>query len=123
MAEPGFDPHTCYYGGHGVARHVGHAFAWLRGEGDRFRIMGGQAWQWMTENQIGTSYGYNDPNSRHLPAWGHTQSDDGYARPDTVSTLLAQRSGSGREGRKGAHHEGSIRGVLKRALVAFASKL
>jgi hypothetical protein len=42
---------------------------------------------------------------------------------DTVSTLLAQLSGSGREGRKGAHHEGSIRGVLKRALVAFASKL
>lgn len=78
--QPGFDPRTCYYGGHNVARYVAHSFAWLMGED--YRIMGGQgersnfvicsfwrqfgsdvatlvvAWPWMTENQIGPSMGY-----------------------------------------------------------------
>eukprot|EP01051_Picozoa_sp_SAG22_P015262 SAG22_NODE_1969_length_3234_cov_2.212759_3_plen_129_part_00 len=83
--EPGFDPHTCYYGGHNVARYVAHSFAWLRGQ--EYRIMGGQGWPWMTENQIAPSQGYNDSNARHVPDWGSTgqgKGTGGYARADAL---------------------------------------
>ena len=77
-AEPGFDPHTAYYGGHDEARYVAHMFYWLCGRGDQYRIIGGQGWPWSTENQIGPSYGFGCTEGS-LPDW-HRSSADGYVR-------------------------------------------
>ena len=79
IAEPDFNPHMAYYGGHNVARYVGHMFAWLAGTGDEFRVIGGQGWPWRTENQIGPSYGFGSAGG-YLPDW-RKGNPDGYARP------------------------------------------
>ena len=78
IKEDDFDPRTACFGGHEVARYVAHMFYWLCGRGDAFRTVGGQAWPWRTENQIGPSHGY-DPAEGYLPDWRH-QNPDGYAR-------------------------------------------
>ena len=78
IVEPSFDPHTAYYGGHGVARYVAHMFYWLCGKGDEFRIIGGQAWPMTNENQIGPSYGFGSA-AGYVPDWRKTNVD-GYAR-------------------------------------------
>ena len=79
VAEPDFDLSTAYYGGHEVARYVGHMFYWLRGKGGEFRVIGGQGWPWRTENQIGPSYGFGRKEG-YLPDWRRT-GPDGYAKP------------------------------------------
>ena len=78
----------------------------------------------MTENQIGPSYGYKHVNSAHLPVWGDNDSDDGYARSDTVRALISRVSGGDHEGGYDeTSHGRSVRGLLKRALRSFVSKL
>lgn len=74
--EENFDFQRAYYGGHGTARYYAHIFYWLCGKGDQFRTIGGQAWPWQTENQIGPSYGF-DAEEGHQPNWNNS---DGYAR-------------------------------------------
>ena len=75
IIEPDFDLQTAYYGGHGVARYIAHMFYWLCGKGDEFRIIGGQAWPWATENQIGPSYGFGRTEG-YLPNWRQNNRDD-----------------------------------------------
>ena len=75
IIEPDFDFQTAYYGGHGVARYIAHMFYWLCGKGDQFRIIGGQAWPWATENQIGPSYGFGRTEG-YLPNWRQNNHDD-----------------------------------------------
>ena len=129
ILEPGFDPQTCYYGGHGIARHVAHSFAWLRGEGEIFRVMGGQAWPWMTENQIGPSYGYRDVNAMHLPAWADSTTDDGYVRsPSSTNPTADSDSDSDSDGNNDASggstgNSSNLRGLVKAGLLALAAKL
>ena len=75
IVEPNFDFRKAHYGGHGTARYVAHMFHWLCGKGDEFRIIGGQAWPWSTENQIGPSYGYGVTEG-YLPNWRKNNTDD-----------------------------------------------
>ena len=75
IIEPDFDFQTAYYGGHGIARYIAHMFYWLCGKGDQFRIIGGQAWPWATENQIGPSYGFGRTEG-YLPNWRQNNHDD-----------------------------------------------
>ena len=77
IVEEDFDFQRAYYGGHGTARYYAHIFYWLCGKGDQFRIIGGQAWPWQTENQIGPSYGF-DAEEGYRPNW-RRDSPDGYA--------------------------------------------
>ena len=43
--EPGFDPATAFYGGHGVAKFVASSLFWLWGRAPaEYRLIGGQAW-------------------------------------------------------------------------------
>lgn len=77
IMEPDFDFHRAYYGGHRVARYVAHMFYWLCGQGDEFRVIGGQGWPWRTENQIGPSYGFG-VGGGYLPDW-RQDNRDGYA--------------------------------------------
>jgi hypothetical protein len=77
IAEPDFDPHSAYYGGHNVARYAAHMYYWLCGKGDEYRILGGQAWPWRTENQIGPSYGFGATDG-YLPDWRKGNAD-GYS--------------------------------------------
>ena len=78
IVEPTFDPHTADYGGHFVARYVAHMYYWLCGEGNGFRTIGGQAWPWQSENQIGPSYGFGTAEG-YLPDWRKTNTD-GFSR-------------------------------------------
>lgn len=78
VREEGFDRRTAYYGGHDQARYAAHMFWWLHGEGERFRVIGGQAWPWSSPNQIGPSYGYGAA-AGYRPDW-RRQNPDGYAR-------------------------------------------
>ena len=78
LAEEDFDFQRAYYGGHGTARYYAHMFYWLFGKGDQYRIIGGQAWPWQTENQIGPSYGF-DAEEGYQPNWRRDNAD-GYAR-------------------------------------------
>jgi len=78
IVEPTFNPHTVDYGGHGVARYVTHMYYWLCGKGDEFSTIGGQAWPWQNENQIGPSYGFGRTDG-YLPDWRRTN-PDGYSR-------------------------------------------
>ncbi|MCE7980275.1 MAG: hypothetical protein DYG89_03720 [Caldilinea sp. CFX5] len=77
IIEPDFDFQTAYYGGHNQARYVAHMFYWLCGQGDDYRIIGGQAWPWSSPNQIGRSYGYGSTHG-YQPDW-RKQKQDGYA--------------------------------------------
>jgi hypothetical protein len=77
VREPDFNFHTAYYGGHTEARYAAHMFYWLCGQGDEFRIIGGQGWPWRTENQIGRSYGFGCKTG-YTPNW-RKDSRDGYA--------------------------------------------
>ena len=77
MKEESFDLRTADYGGHDVARYVAHMYYWLCGKGDEFRTLGGQAWPWQNENQIGPSYGFDSKNG-YLPDW-RKNNIDGYA--------------------------------------------
>lgn len=79
IAEPHFDLHTAYYGGHNTARYVAHMFYWLCGQADQYRIIGGQAWPWSSPNQIGPSYGFGQQEG-YLPDW-RKGNQDGYAHP------------------------------------------
>ena len=78
IIEEDFELQTTYYGGHNVARYVGHMFHWLCGKGDEYRIIGGQGWPWRTENQIGPSYGFGCTEG-YLPDW-RKNNPDGYAK-------------------------------------------
>ena len=78
IVEEDFDFQSAYYGGHGTARFYAHMFYWLCGKGDQFRIIGGQAWPWQSENQIGPSYGF-DAEEGYQPNW-RKDNPDGYAR-------------------------------------------
>jgi hypothetical protein len=78
LDEPGFDPATANYGGHNQARFAAHMFYWLHGKGDAYRIIGGQAWPWRSDQQIGPSYGYGRTQG-YLPDW-RRNNPDGYAR-------------------------------------------
>ncbi len=75
VQEPDFDFRTAAYGGHGVARYVAHLFYWLCGKGDEFRLIGGQAWPWSSQNQIGPSYGFGHTKG-YLPNWRKNNPDD-----------------------------------------------
>ncbi len=75
IVEPDFDLRTADYGGHRAARYIAHMFYWLCGKGDEFRIIGGQAWPWKTENQIGPSYGFGVKEG-YLPNWRRNNPDD-----------------------------------------------
>ena len=77
LVDADFDPASAYYGGHGVARYVAHMYYWLCGKGNDYRIIGGQAWPWRTENQIGVSYGYG-LSEGYLPDWRNGNTD-GYS--------------------------------------------
>jgi hypothetical protein len=77
IIEPDFDFQTAYYGGHNQARYIAHLFYWLCGQGDDYRIIGGQAWPWSSPNQIGRSYGYGSSHG-YQPDW-RKQKQDGYA--------------------------------------------
>jgi hypothetical protein len=78
ISDPAFDPETADYGGHGIARYVGHMFWWLRGKGEEYRIIGGQGWPWRTQQQIGPSYGY-EREEGYVPDW-RRGNVDGYAK-------------------------------------------
>ena len=55
--------------------------------GEDYKIMGGQGWPWMTENQIGPSMGYRTPLARHHPEWGavgQSSGQDGYVRAEAL---------------------------------------
>ncbi len=78
ITDPNFDFSTADYGSHRIARYFAHMFYWLCGKGDEFRVIGGQAWPWRTDNQIGPSYGFGSTEG-YIPDW--RKSDlDGYAR-------------------------------------------
>ena len=77
IIEPDFDFQTAYYGGHNQARYIAHLLYWLCGQGDDYRIIGGQAWPWSSPNQIGRSYGYGSSHG-YQPDW-RKQKQDGYA--------------------------------------------
>tara|TARA_B100001750_G_scaffold240946_1_gene251531 strand:+ start:49 stop:957 length:909 start_codon:yes stop_codon:yes gene_type:complete len=77
IIEQDFDFRSGDYGGHQSARYVAHMFYWLCGKGDKFRIIGGQAWPWRSVNQIGPSYGF-DQTQGYLPDW--RGNNDDYAR-------------------------------------------
>ena len=68
---------SAYYGGHNQARYVAHMFYWLCGQGDAYRIIGGQAWPWISPNQIGPSYGFGSSGG-YRPDW-RKLNQDGYA--------------------------------------------
>lgn len=78
IVESEFDFRTADYGGHGVARYFAHMLYWLCGNGDEFRVLGGQAWPWRTDQQIGPSYGFGATEG-YVPDW-RKANDDGYAR-------------------------------------------
>jgi len=75
IVEPDFDFRTAYYGGN--ARYAAHMFYWLCGRADEYRIIGGQAWPWRTENQIGPSWGFGRTKG-YLPDW-RDGNRDGYS--------------------------------------------
>ena len=77
ITEPDFDFQRAYYGGHDQARYVAHMFSWLCGKGDDYRIIGGQAWPWISPNQIGSSYGFGSDRG-YRPDW-RKRNEDGYA--------------------------------------------
>ena len=62
---------------HDQARYVAHMFYWLCGNGDDYRIIGGQAWPRSHPSQIGPSYGFASERG-YLPDW-RKQNRDGYA--------------------------------------------
>lgn len=76
--QEGFDRSRAYYGGHNEARYAAHMFWWLHGEGETFRVIGGQAWPWSSPNQIGPSYGFGATDG-YRPDW-RRQNPDGYDR-------------------------------------------
>tara|TARA_B100000949_G_scaffold206193_1_gene196759 strand:- start:17 stop:952 length:936 start_codon:yes stop_codon:yes gene_type:complete len=80
VTQDEFDFHDAYYGGHAQAIFVAHMFYWLCGLGDDFRVIGGQAWPWRTQNQIGPSYGFNAKEG-YQPDWRRT-GPDGYGPPN-----------------------------------------
>ncbi len=75
IIEPDFDFQTADYWGHGIAKYIAHMFYWLCGNGDEFRIMGGQAWPWHNQNQIGKSYGFGLTEG-YRPNWRNNNVDD-----------------------------------------------
>ncbi len=77
IVEPDFDLQNAYYGGHNQARYVAHMFYWLCGRGDDYRIIGGQAWPWISPNQIRPSYGF-DSGRGYRPDW-RKLNQDGYS--------------------------------------------
>ncbi|RIK43919.1 MAG: hypothetical protein DCC55_03995 [Chloroflexi bacterium] len=77
IIEPDFDFQSAYYGGHNQARYVAHMFYWLCGQGEEFRVIGGQAWPWSSPNQIGRSYGFGSTRG-YRPNW-RKNNEDGYA--------------------------------------------
>jgi hypothetical protein len=77
IAEPAFDFRSADYGGHNHARYAAHMFYWLCGQGDEYRVLGGQAWPWRSRNQIGPSYGFGADHG-YRPDW-RKQKQDGYA--------------------------------------------
>ena len=77
IIKPEFDFQSAYYGGHNQARYVAHMFYWLCGQGDAYRIIGGQAWPWISPNQIGPSYGFGSSGG-YRPDW-RKHNQDGYA--------------------------------------------
>ena len=79
ILEPEFDPHNAFYGGHEVGIFVAHMYYWLCGKGDKFRVLGGQAWPWYKDNTITSSYGF-EPSEGYIPDWRRT-GPDGYAKP------------------------------------------
>ena len=102
---------------------MAHSFAWLRGEGEIFRVMGGQAWPWMTENQIGPSYGYRDVNAMHLPAWADSTTDDGYVRSPSSSSPTADSDANNDASGGSTGNSSNLRGLVKAGLLALAAKL
>ena len=74
IVEDDFSLHTADFGGHNQARYVGHMLYWLRGRGDDYRVLGGQAWPWRSQNQIGKPYGY-EAFSGYLPDWRKAKQD------------------------------------------------
>ena len=84
IKEEDFDTETADYGGHGCAVHTAHMFYWLRGQGDKFRVVGGQGWPWSTAQQIAPSRGYCDGEGggrgRYVPDWRNGNAD-GYSYP------------------------------------------
>ena len=79
VVEDDFDFRTAYYGGHHSSIFYAHMFHWLCGKGDEFRVMGGQAWPWRTEQQRFPSYGYGLKEG-YVPDWRGTGPDT-YAYP------------------------------------------
>ena len=77
IVEPEFDLQGAYYGGHNQARYVAHMFYWLCGKGEEYRIIGGQAWPWISPNQIRPSYGFGSERG-YQPDW-RKHNQDGYA--------------------------------------------
>lgn len=77
IIQQDFDFRSGDYGGHESGRYVAHMFYWLCGQGDKFRVIGGQAWPWKSVNQIGPSYGF-DQTQGYQPDW--RGNNDGYAR-------------------------------------------
>lgn len=77
IVEEDFDFQTAYYGGHATARYYAHMLYWLCGQGDEYRIIGGQGWPWQTPNQIGPSYGFAAEEG-YLPNW-RKGNGDGYS--------------------------------------------
>ncbi len=75
--EEDFDLQTADYGGHNQARYVAHMLYWLCGRADDYRILGGQAWPWRSQNQIGRSYGY-EATTGYRPDWRKAK-QDGYS--------------------------------------------
>ena len=63
---------------HGVAKFVASMLFWLWGRPpSEYRLIGGQAWPWSCQEQIGRSYGYPDDRADQVvysygPDW-----DDG----------------------------------------------
>ena len=79
IIEDDFNFHTAYYGGHHSAIFYAHMFYWLCGKGDEYRVIGGQAWPWRTEQQIGPSYGFGLEKG-YVPDW-RGSGPDTYAYP------------------------------------------
>ena len=79
IIEDDFNFHTAYYGGHHSAIFYAHMFYWLCGKGDEYRVIGGQAWPWRTERQIGPSYGFGLEKG-YVPDW-RGSGPDTYAYP------------------------------------------
>ena len=97
VREEGFDLRACYYGGlqSGSGRYAAQALFWLWGREQDYRIIGGEAWPSVSENQIHPSWGFPGPpgpgshydREGYQPDWRREQEGYYYVSPRAAPRL------------------------------------